>query len=68
MLAYLLGSALVMPGPWTLLGWLDCVLHIALQARIEERQLLTLHGERFRARAPRVARFLPGIGVLRAEV
>jgi protein-S-isoprenylcysteine O-methyltransferase Ste14 len=68
MLAFLLGSALVMPSPWTLIGWLDCVLLIALQARLEERHLLAVHGERYRAYAARVGRLVPGIGVLREEV
>jgi protein-S-isoprenylcysteine O-methyltransferase Ste14 len=64
MLLTLSGLVLVSPSPWTLMAWLHALLLISLQARLEERHLLDLHGEAYRRYASRVGRFVPGLGRL----
>jgi protein-S-isoprenylcysteine O-methyltransferase Ste14 len=59
--AGLLGIA---PCAFTLVVACVAPLLIAVQARLEERHLLTVHGPSYRAYAARVGRFLPGIGRL----
>ncbi len=64
-LALLGGFALITPCPWTLLLWPAAALGFARQARLEERQLLAIHGDSYRDYAARVGRFVPGTGRLR---
>jgi protein-S-isoprenylcysteine O-methyltransferase Ste14 len=40
---------------------------IAVQARLEERHLLSVHGAAYRVYASRVGRFVPGLGTLAAR-
>ncbi len=58
----LLGAVLVSPAVWTLAGWIVTAGTLAIQVRAEERHMLTLHGERYRAYAARVGRFFPRVG------
>lgn len=64
MLMVLAGVVAVTPCAWTVMGWVDALLLISLQARLEERHLLRLHGEAYRGYASRVGRFVPGVGRL----
>jgi protein-S-isoprenylcysteine O-methyltransferase Ste14 len=48
------------------MGWLDYVLLVSLQVRLEEDHLLRLHGGAYQRYAARVGRFLPGVGRLEA--
>lgn len=60
------GLALAVPCLWTALGWVAAALGFGLQARLEERHLLAMHGDAYRRYASRTGRFLPGIGFLEA--
>ncbi|HEY3355406.1 MAG TPA: isoprenylcysteine carboxylmethyltransferase family protein [Polyangia bacterium] len=60
------GTVLLTPCPGTLAAWAAFVVVIAVQVRFEERHLLALHGDAYRAYAARVGRFVPGVGRLRA--
>ncbi len=62
--AMLSGFALIAPCPWTAVLAPAAAIAVARQARLEERHLLAMHGDRYRAYASRVGRFLPGIGRL----
>lgn len=64
MLLVLAGVVAITPSAWTVMGWVDGLLLISLQARLEERHLLKLHGEAYRGYASRVGRFVPGLGRL----
>ncbi|MCP3102246.1 isoprenylcysteine carboxylmethyltransferase family protein [Myxococcus sp. K15C18031901] len=64
MLWVVTGVALVTPGAWTVMAWVDYVLLVSLQVRLEEAHLLRLHGEDYAAYASRVGRFWPGVGRL----
>jgi protein-S-isoprenylcysteine O-methyltransferase Ste14 len=63
-LAILGGFAFIAPCPWTVLLWLAAVVGFARQTRLEESNLLAVHGEPYREYAACVGRFLPGIGRL----
>jgi protein-S-isoprenylcysteine O-methyltransferase Ste14 len=67
-LATVAGLALVTPCAWTLSLMLDTALLVAIQARLEEAHLMTLHGNAYRAYAARVGRFVPGFGRLAGPV
>lgn len=63
-LVWLGGMLLVAPSvPGAVLA-LASLVAVEVQARLEERHLLALHGERYLAYAARVGRFFPGIGRL----
>ncbi len=64
MLLVLAGVVFVTPCAWTVMAWVDGLLLISLQARLEERHLLKLHGDAYRGYASRVGRFVPGVGRL----
>lgn len=66
MLLVLAGVVAVTPCAWTVMAWVDALLLISLQARLEERHLLRLHGEAYRGYASSVGRFMPGVGRLPA--
>lgn len=66
LLALLLGVVLVIPCAASLLLGTAAAAAIALHTRLEERHLLALHGDDYRAYAALVGRFVPGIGRLRA--
>ncbi|MBZ4374085.1 isoprenylcysteine carboxylmethyltransferase family protein [Corallococcus sp. AS-1-6] len=66
MLVVVTGMALAAPSAWTVMGWLDYVLLVSLQVRLEEDHLLGLHGAAYQRYAARVGRFLPGVGRLEA--
>jgi protein-S-isoprenylcysteine O-methyltransferase Ste14 len=58
------GGVLVAP---TAIGAVACALvalGVAVQARLEERHLLSLHGDAYRLYASETGRFLPGVGLL----
>ena len=65
LLALLLGVVLVIPCAASLLLGSAAAAAIAFHTRLEERHLLALHGDAYRAYAARVGRFVPGIGRLR---
>ncbi len=60
-----IGVALVTPSPWSLALCAALAAVLALRARVEERHLLSAHGENFRHYAARVGRLVPGLGRLR---
>lgn len=66
LLVMLLGVTLVIPCAASLLLGSAAAAAIALHTRLEERHLLALHGDDYRAYAAGVGRFVPGIGRLRA--
>jgi protein-S-isoprenylcysteine O-methyltransferase Ste14 len=61
-----LGVVLITPAPWTVTGFTVAVPLVSLQVRLEERNLLRIHGEAYLAYAARVGRFLPWVGRLRS--
>lgn len=63
MLAVVTGVTLATPSAWTVMGWLDYVLLVSLQVRLEEDHLLGLHGSAYQRYAERVGRFVPGVGL-----
>lgn len=63
MLAVVTGVTLATPSAWTVMGWLDYVLLVSLQVRLEEDHLLGLHGSTYQRYAARVGRFIPGVGL-----
>ncbi|RKG98362.1 isoprenylcysteine carboxylmethyltransferase family protein [Corallococcus sp. CA053C] len=63
MLAVVTGVTLATPSAWTVMGWLDYVLLVSLQVRLEEDHLLRLHGSDYARYAARVGRFVPGMGL-----
>jgi protein-S-isoprenylcysteine O-methyltransferase Ste14 len=66
-LVWLAGMLLVAPSvPGAVLA-LVAVVTVELQARLEERHLVAVHGDRYLAYAGRVGRFFPGIGRLAAR-
>jgi protein-S-isoprenylcysteine O-methyltransferase Ste14 len=65
MLALLLGITLVIPCAASVLLASVAAAAIAFHTRLEERHLLALHGDAYRAYAASVGRFAPGIGRLR---
>lgn len=67
MLLTLLGLVLLTPHWISFLGWLTTASVISVQVRMEERHLLSLHGEAYRDYAGRVGRFMPGVGRIRFE-
>jgi len=64
----LAGVVLAIPSVWTGLLWLAAAITIGRQTRLEERHLLALHGDEYRAYAARVGRFIPGVGRLEQPV
>jgi protein-S-isoprenylcysteine O-methyltransferase Ste14 len=58
----LLGVTLITPSPWTIMGWIWVMTMLGMQARLEERHLVHMHGEAYRAYARSAGRFVPGIG------
>ncbi len=61
-----LGVVLITPAPWTVTGFAVAAPLISLQVRLEERNLLRIHGQAYLAYAARVGRFLPWVGRLRS--
>ena len=66
LLALLLGVVLTIPCTTSLLLGAAAAAAIASHTRLEERVLLALHGDAYRAYAAGVGRFVPGVGRLRA--
>ena len=66
LLLLLLGVAIVIPCAASLLLGSAAAGAIAIHTRLEERHLLALHGDAYRAYAAGVGRFVPGVGRLRA--
>jgi len=62
----LAGVCAVTPHAAPLLVSVATIATLAVQTRREERHLLGLHGERYRAWASGVGRFIPGLGRLRS--
>jgi protein-S-isoprenylcysteine O-methyltransferase Ste14 len=67
LLVLLAGMFLAVPCVWTLGIWLAAAVTVARQVRLEERHLLTQHGDEYRGYAARVGRFVPGVGRLARE-
>jgi protein-S-isoprenylcysteine O-methyltransferase Ste14 len=65
LLGMLLGVTLVIPCAASVLLGAAAAIAIAIHTRLEERHLLALHGDAYRAYAAAVGRFVPGIGRLR---
>lgn len=63
--AILIGVMMASPGAWTTMGLVWTLTLLGMQARLEERHLLGIHGDEYRAYASRVGRFLPWIGRMR---
>jgi protein-S-isoprenylcysteine O-methyltransferase Ste14 len=60
----LAGVVLIAPAPWTLIGSAVALILVSLQVRLEERNLLWIHGDAYRAYAAQVGRFVPWLGRL----
>jgi protein-S-isoprenylcysteine O-methyltransferase Ste14 len=58
------GVLLLTPAPWTLAAFGLAVPLVSLQVRLEERNLVWIHGEEYKAYAAQVGRFVPRIGRL----
>jgi protein-S-isoprenylcysteine O-methyltransferase Ste14 len=58
----LAGVVLVTPAPWTVTGLAVAVALVSLQVRLEERNLVRIHGRAYATYAARVGRFVPGLG------
>ncbi|MGH7438517.1 MAG: methyltransferase family protein, partial [Polyangiaceae bacterium] len=56
------GLAALTPSPWTLGCAVVYAAIIRVQTSIEERHLLSLHGDAYRAYLARAGRFVPGVG------
>jgi len=56
----------ITPAPWTVTGFAVAVILISLQVRLEERNLVRIHGQAYASYAARVGRFVPGMGRLRS--
>lgn len=61
------GLLLIAPCAFTVIMAIVAPALIAVQARLEERHLLSIHGASYRAYASRVGRFFPGIGRLQVK-
>jgi protein-S-isoprenylcysteine O-methyltransferase Ste14 len=59
------GVVLIAPAPWTLVAFAVAVPLVSVQVRLEERNLLWIHGNAYRAYAAEVGRFVPWLGRLR---
>jgi protein-S-isoprenylcysteine O-methyltransferase Ste14 len=55
---------LITPAPWTVAGFAIAVVLISLQVRLEERNLVRMHGPEYATYAARVGRFVPWLGRL----
>ena len=60
----LAGLVLITPAPWTVAGFAVAVILVSLQVRLEERNLLRIHGQAYLAYAAQVGRFVPWLGRL----
>ena len=58
----LAGLVLITPAPWTVAGFAVAVILISLQVRLEERNLVKLHGQAYLTYAEQVGRFVPWLG------
>jgi protein-S-isoprenylcysteine O-methyltransferase Ste14 len=58
----LAGLVLITPAPWTVAGFAVAVILVSLQVRLEERNLVRIHGQAYLAYAARVGQFLPWLG------
>jgi protein-S-isoprenylcysteine O-methyltransferase Ste14 len=63
----LAGVVLITPAPWTLTGCVIALILVSLQVRLEERNLVRMHGHAYTAYAARVGRFVPWLGKLRVR-
>jgi protein-S-isoprenylcysteine O-methyltransferase Ste14 len=61
----LAGVVLISPAPWTLIGSAVAVILVSLQVRLEERNLVRMHGHAYATYAAQVGRFVPWLGKLR---
>ena len=61
------GLVWITPAPWTLTGFAAAVILISLQVRLEERNLVRIHGQAYATYAERVGRFVPWLGRLQAR-
>jgi protein-S-isoprenylcysteine O-methyltransferase Ste14 len=61
------GIVLITPAPSTLVAFAVAVPLVSVQVRLEERNLVWLHGSAYRAYAAQVGRFIPWIGRLEPE-
>lgn len=68
MLLMAAGMTAVMPSLPGVLVWLFMAALVRMQCHFEERHLLALHGEVYRAYASRVGRLIPGVGRLRGDI
>jgi len=59
------GVVLITPAPWTLVAFAAAVPLVSVQVRLEERNLIWIHGKAYRAYAAEVGRFVPWLGRLR---
>src|SRR5215831_958754 len=67
MVVMLLGFVLITPAVWTATSFLLALVVLGIQARLEEKHLLELHGATYRAYASTVGRFAPRIGRIKAR-
>lgn len=66
-LCMLVGLVAAAPSPWTVCFLVNTALLLAVEVRLEEAHLESLHGAAYRSYASKVGRFIPGVGKLRRE-
>jgi protein-S-isoprenylcysteine O-methyltransferase Ste14 len=62
MFVTLVGVLLISPAPWLLIASVVAAFVVSLQVRLEERNLVRLHGRSYLAYAAQVGRFVPWLG------
>jgi protein-S-isoprenylcysteine O-methyltransferase Ste14 len=62
LLIFVAGVVVLSPTWWSITIWIVTALGLRLQVTLEERHLLALHGDAYRAYAARAGRFIPFVG------
>lgn len=65
LLMFVAGAVLLSLAWWSVAIWVLTALGLRLQVALEERHLIVLHGDAYRAYAARAGRFVPFVGRLR---
>ena len=66
LLIFVAGVVVLSPAWWSIAIWVLTTVGLRLQVALEEKHLLALHGDAYRAYAGRTGRFVPLVGKQRA--